>query len=222
MIAQNLKKVQARIRVVDKNQQVTLIAVSKTKPATDLQQAIDAGQRHFGENYLQEALDKIAVLKKQATYNSPLGGRDLIWHFIGPIQSNKTLKIAQNFDWVHSIDRLKIAKRLNEQRPKKLPKLKVLLQINIDNERTKSGILVDEIDEIIAHFDGLQNLTLKGFMCIPNPSNSDTSFAKMKNILVQYSDLEVLSMGMSQDLESAIENGATFVRIGTDIFGKRK
>lgn len=211
MIARNLKQVQARINALDKNQQVTLIAVSKTKSVAELQQAIDAGQRHFGENYLQEALDKIDALQKQP----------LIWHFIGAIQSNKTLKIAQNFDWVHSVDKFKIAKRLNQQRPENLPKLKVLLQINIDNEASKSGILIDEIDAIIPRFDELKNLTLKGFMCIPNPSNSDINFAKMKNILTQYPNLEVLSMGMSDDLESAIENGATFVRIGTDIFGKR-
>jgi pyridoxal phosphate enzyme (YggS family) len=109
LIQDNLKKVQERIHELDKNQQVTLIAVSKTKPASDIQQAIDVGQRHFGENYLQEALDKIDSLKNQ----------DLIWHFIGPIQSNKTAKIAENFDWVHSIDRLKIARCLNDQRPKK-------------------------------------------------------------------------------------------------------
>lgn len=212
MIAENLKKIQARIKAVDKNQQVTLIAVSKTKPVADLQQAIDAGQRHFGENYLQEALEKIEALKNQT----------LCWHFIGPIQSNKTLKIVQNFDWVHSVDRLKIAKRLNQQRPENLPKLNVLLQVNIDNQPTKSGVLIDEIDEVISHFNGFKNLILKGFMCIPDPSNSTQSFVKMKNIFEQYSNLEVLSMGMSGDLESAIENGATFVRIGADIFGKRK
>jgi len=133
LIQDNLKKVQERIHTLDKNHQVTLIAVSKTKPASDIQQAIDVGQRHFGENYLQEALDKIDSLKNQ----------DLIWHFIGPIQSNKTVKIAQNFDWVHSVDRLKIAQRLNDQRPKNLEKLNVLLQVNIDNEATKSGVLED-------------------------------------------------------------------------------
>ena len=137
MIQDNLKKVQKRIHALDKNQQVTLIAVSKTKPASDLQQAIDAGQQHFGENYLQEALEKVETLK----------GQNLIWHFIGPIQSNKTTKISENFDWVHSVDRLKIAKRLNDQRPKYMEKLNVLLQVNIDNELTKSGILEDEIDK---------------------------------------------------------------------------
>ena len=211
MIAQNLAKIHHRIDAVKHSQEVTLIAVSKTKPATDLQQAIDAGQRHFGENYLQEALEKIETLK----------GQDLIWHFIGPIQSNKTKQIAQNFDWVHSVDRLKIAKRLNDQRPENLEKLNVLLQVNIDNEPTKSGVLIDEIDEIIPHFENFKNISLRGFMCIPSPDNSALSFAKMAEIMQKYPDLDTLSMGMSSDLELAIENGATFVRIGSDIFGKR-
>ena len=204
-------KVQERIHTLDKNHQVTLIAVSKTKPASDIQQAIDVGQRHFGENYLQEALDKIDSLKNQ----------DLIWHFIGPIQSNKTVKIAQNFDWVHSVDRLKIAQRLNDQRPKNLEKLNVLLQVNIDNEATKSGVLEDEIDELISHFENFQNIALRGFMCIPSPDNTEKSFKKMAEILQKYPNLDTLSMGMSNDLDLAIKNGATFVRIGADIFGKR-
>ena len=211
MIQDNLKKVQERIHTLDKNHQVTLIAVSKTKPASDIQQAIDAGQRHFGENYLQEALDKIDSLKNQ----------NLIWHFIGPIQSNKTVKIAQNFDWVHSVDRLKIAKRLNDQRPKNLEKLNVLLQVNIDNEATKSGVLEDEIDELTSHFENFQNIALRGFMCIPSPDNTEKSFKKMAEILQKYPNLDTLSMGMSNDLDLAIKNGATFVRIGADIFGKR-
>ncbi len=211
MIVQNLKEVQERIHALDKNQHVTLIAVSKTKPASDLQQAIDAGQRHFGENYLQEALEKIETLKNQ----------DLIWHFIGPIQSNKAKQISQNFDWVHSVDRLKIAKRLNDQRPKNLEKLNVLLQVNIDNEATKSGVLEDEIDELTSYFENFQNIALRGFMCIPNPDNTKQSFKKMAEILKKHPNLDTLSMGMSADLELAIENGANFVRIGTDIFGKR-
>lgn len=211
MIAENLKNVQNRINTVDPKNKVTLIAVSKTKPASDLQQAIDAGQKHFGENYLQEALEKIQALK----------GQDLIWHFIGPIQSNKTTKIAQNFAWVHSVDRLKIAKRLNDQRPENMEKLNILLQVNIDNEPTKSGVLIDEIDELMPHFQNFQNISLRGFMCIPNPDHSAQSFAKMAQILNKYPNLDTLSMGMSADLELAIENGATFVRIGSDIFGKR-
>ncbi|WP_428085992.1 YggS family pyridoxal phosphate-dependent enzyme [Candidatus Thioglobus sp.] len=211
MISENLKNVQNRINAVDSKKQATLIAVSKTKPAADLQYAIDAGQRHFGENYLQEALEKIQTLKGQA----------LTWHFIGPIQSNKTAKIAQNFDWVHSVDRLKIAKRLNDQRPNNLPKLNVLLQINIDNEASKSGVLVDEIDEIIPQFENLQNIVLRGFMCIPSPDNTQQSFIKMAEIQKKYLRFDTLSMGMSNDFELAIKNGATFVRIGSDIFGNR-
>lgn len=211
MIAKNLKKVQARISAVDKNQQVTLIAVSKTKPTSDVQKAIDAGQRHFGENYLQEALNKIQALKN----------RNLIWHFIGPIQSNKTNKIAQNFDWVHSVDRLKIAKRLNRQRLNNIGKLNILLQINIDNEPNKSGFSPEEIDAVITQIKFLDKLSLKGFMCIPNPDNSQKSFTKMAEIGGGYPDLDMLSMGMSHDLELAIQNGATFIRIGRDIFGKR-
>ena len=211
MIQDHLKKVQQRIHALDRNHQVTLIAVSKTKPATDLQKAIDVGQRHFGENYLKEALEKIEILR----------GQDLIWHFIGPIQSNKTAKISENFDWVHSIDRLKIAKRLNDQRPESMGKLNVLLQVNIDNELTKSGVLVDEIDGVISNFENLKNIVLRGFMCIPNPDNSKKSFEKMAKIIKKHRNLDTLSMGMSNDLELAIENDATFVRIGSDIFGKR-
>jgi pyridoxal phosphate enzyme, YggS family len=178
LIQDNLKKIQERIHALDKNQQVTLIAVSKTKPASDLQQAIDAGQHHFGENYLQEALEKIDTLKNQ----------NLIWHFIGPIQSNKTKQIAQNFDWVHSVDRLKIAKRLNDQRPESMDKLNVLLQVNIDNEPTKSGVLESEIDEIITHFENFQNIVLRGFMCIPTKTTLSEVFKKwlkyLKNTLI--------------------------------------
>ncbi|MDB2590684.1 YggS family pyridoxal phosphate-dependent enzyme [Candidatus Thioglobus sp.] len=211
MIEQNLAIIHNRINTVKHSQKVTLIAVSKTKPASDLQQAIDAGQKHFGENYLQEALEKIQALK----------GQDLIWHFIGPIQSNKTKQIAQSFSWVHSVDRLKVAKRLNDQRPENLEKLNVLLQVNIDNEPTKSGVLIDEIDELMPHFENFSNISLRGFMCIPSPDQSAQSFAKMAQILNKYPNLDTLSMGMSADLELAIKNGATFVRIGSDIFGKR-
>tara|TARA_B100001079_G_C16253483_1_gene444479 strand:+ start:130 stop:768 length:639 start_codon:yes stop_codon:yes gene_type:complete len=211
LIRDNLEKVRQRIQKADEHNQVTLIAVSKTKPASDLQQAIDAGQRHFGENYLQEALDKIEKLK----------GQNLIWHFIGPIQSNKTNKVAQNFDWVHSVDRLKIAKRLNDQRSSNLDKLNVLLQVNIDNESTKSGVLEGEVEQTIAYFKNFQNISLRGFMCIPNPDNSEQSFKKMTQIMQKHPNLDTLSMGMSSDLELAIKNGATFVRIGSDIFGKR-
>ena len=211
MIAQNLTKIQNRISAVNQHQTVTLIAVSKTRNIDELHQAIDAGQRHFGENYLQEALEKVEALKAQ----------NLIWHFIGPIQSNKTAKIAQNFDWVHSVDRVKIAKRLNQQRPQRQAKLNVLLQVNIDNQPSKSGVLLSEIDALIDEFKDFKNIILRGFMCIPNPKNSESSFQKMAKIIAKYPNLDTLSMGMSNDLELAIENGATFVRIGTDIFGPR-
>ncbi|MGE4569956.1 MAG: YggS family pyridoxal phosphate-dependent enzyme [Gammaproteobacteria bacterium] len=211
MIAHNLDKVNARINSVSHDQVVQLIAVSKTRAAAELQLAVDAGQQHFGENYLQEALEKIATLQ----------GRDLIWHFIGPIQSNKTSKIAKHFDWVHSVDRVKIAKRLGDQRLDSLGKLNILLQVNIDQEPTKSGFLLDEIEGAVLQIENLPNICLRGFMCIPSQANPGQSFSKMANLLAKYSTMDTLSMGMSQDLELAVENGATFVRIGADIFGKR-
>lgn len=208
----NLAQIQTRIVATKHNQAVTVIAVSKNRNAAELQAIIDAGQRHFGENYLQEALTKMAILQ----------GQDLIWHFIGPIQSNKTLKIAENFAWVHSIDRIKIAQRLNAQRPRKQPKLNVLLQINIDNEPTKSGVLRSEVGEIVARVKGLDNLNLRGFMCIPKANNTANSFKRMQTLFTQYPEFDTLSMGMSADCELAVKHGATFVRIGTDIFGKRE
>jgi pyridoxal phosphate enzyme (YggS family) len=211
LIKDNLEKIKSRIDSVDHSQQVTLIAVSKTRSVLEIQSAVDAGQYNFGENYLQEALDKIEALKNNT----------LVWHFIGPIQSNKTAKIAENFDWVHSVDRIKVAKRLNEQRPPDFSKLNVLIQVNIDNEPTKSGILLNEVTEFVRQCDDFENIRLRGFMCIPNPQNSSNSFSLMAKILSEFSSLDTLSMGMSGDMELAIENGATLVRIGTDIFGKR-
>ncbi len=211
MIAHNLDKVNARIHSVGHDQAVQLIAVSKTRTSAELQLAVDAGQNHFGENYLQEALDKIDSLK----------GQNLVWHFIGPIQSNKSSKIAENFHWVHSVDRIKVAKRLNDQRPDAMGKLNILLQVNIDQELTKSGFLLDEIASVVPQIENLPNIVLKGFMCIPSQANPAESFAKMAELLAKYPAMDTLSMGMSQDLELAVENGATFVRIGTDIFGAR-
>ena len=212
MIADNLKKVKSRIDSVEHAQQVQLIAVSKARSINEIQQAVDAGQMQFGENHLQESLDKIDSLE----------GKNLIWHFIGPIQSNKTASIAEKFDWVHSIGRYKIAKRLSDQRPPKLSQLNVLLQVNIDREKTKSGFFLEDIEEIIPEIKKLPNISLRGFMCIPNPDNSAESFTKMAELISTYPDLNVLSMGMSADLELAIEKGATFVRVGTDIFGERE
>ena len=212
MIADNLKKVKSRIVSVEHDQQVQLIAVSKARSINEIQQAVDAGQIQFGENHLQESLDKIDSLE----------GKNLIWHFIGPIQSNKTASIAEKFDWVHSIERYKIAKRLSDQRPPKLSQLNVLLQVNIDREKTKSGFFLEDIEEIIPEIKKLPNISLRGFMCIPNPDNSAESFTKMAELISKYPDLNVLSMGMSADLELAIEKGATFVRVGTNIFGERE
>ena len=212
MIRSNLKKVKDRIASVSHTQQVRLVAVSKTRTVGEIQEAIDAGQRDFGENYLQEALDKIDVLRDKS----------LVWHFIGPIQSNKTAKISENFDWIHSLDRVKIAQRLSEQRPKKLNPLNALLQINIDSESSKSGVLLGEVADIVPQIERLPNISLRGFMCIPRPENSAQSFSKMAELISKYPKLDNLSMGMSMDLELAIERGATIVRIGTDIFGKRE
>ena len=211
MIAANLKRVNLRIDSIEHHHEVQLIAVSKTRSNSEIQEAVNAGQVHFGENYLQESLDKISFFKE----------RELIWHFIGPIQSNKTALIAENFDWVHSVDRLKIAKRLSDQRDPSLGKLNILIQINIDEEQTKSGLLLKDVNEIISEVSNLPNLSLRGFMCIPSPENSNKSFSEMADLISKYPFLDTLSMGMSSDLELAIQNGATLVRVGTDIFGPR-
>jgi pyridoxal phosphate enzyme (YggS family) len=211
VIFDNLKRVNSRIDSIEHNQEVQLIAVSKTRSTAEIQEAVNAGQVHFGENYLQESLDKISFFKE----------RNLIWHFIGPIQSNKTALIAENFDWVHSVDRLKIAKRLSDQRDPGLGELNILIQINIDQEQSKSGLLLNNVDEIISEVNDLPNISLRGFMCIPSPKNSANSFSEMANLISKYPFLDSLSMGMSSDLELAIERGATLVRVGTDIFGQR-
>ena len=211
MISDNLKKVKSRIDSVQSSQDVELIAVSKTRSINEIQEAVDAGQIHFGENYLQESIDKIKYFE----------GNGLIWHFIGPIQSNKTTSIANHFDWVHSVDRIKIAKRLSEQRRPNLGLLNILIQVNVDKEETKSGVYIEEIDEIVSEISILPNLSLRGFMTIPKPENSESSFSEMKRLISKYPELDSLSMGMSSDLEVAIENGANLVRVGTDIFGPR-
>lgn len=206
MISDNLKLVNSRIDSIEHTQEVQLIAVSKTRSTAEIQEAVNAGQVHFGENYLQESLDKISFFKEG----------NLIWHFIGPIQSNKTALIAQNFDWVHSVDRLKIAKRLSNQRDPDLGELNILIQLNIDEEQTKSGLLLKDVSEIISEVNDLPNISLRGFMCIPEPKNSANSFSEMANLISKYPFLDSLSMGMSADLELAIECGATLVRVGTD------
>jgi PLP dependent protein len=211
MISDNLKQVKSRIDSVQSSQKIELIAVSKTRSLSEIQEAVEAGQVHFGENYLQESIEKINFFKESG----------LTWHFIGPIQSNKTSSIADNFDWVHSVDRIKIAKRLSEQRNPALGALKILIQVNVDKEQTKSGVNIEKVGELVEEIEKLPNLSLRGFMTIPKPENSQNSFAEMKHLISKYPNLDSLSMGMSSDLEIAIENGANLVRVGTDIFGQR-
>jgi pyridoxal phosphate enzyme (YggS family) len=211
MISDNLKQVKSRIDSVQSRKKVELIAVSKTRSTKEIQEAVDAGQVHFGENYLQESIEKINFFK----------GSGLIWHFIGPIQSNKTSAIADNFDWVHSVDRIKVATRLSDQRNPALGSLNILIQVNVDREETKSGVDIENVGEIVSEIESLPNLSLRGFMTIPRPENSQNSFAEMKQLISMYPNLDSLSMGMSADLEIAIKNGANLVRVGTDIFGQR-
>jgi pyridoxal phosphate enzyme (YggS family) len=199
-------------RTVD---EVQLLAVSKTKPLADIEIAITAGHRHFGENYLQEALTKIEILGAQPN-----------WHFIGSIQSNKTRLIAENFHWVHTVSSLKIARRLNQQRPENLPPLKIFLQVNIDRDPDKSGLSPEELSNVVSELAGYTRLELMGLMTIPKQRNGFEAQREpfralrelQKRVMPGQSQL---SMGMSGDLEAAIQEGATWVRIGTDIFGAR-
>jgi len=220
-IAKNIAKVAARIReaaqAAGRNPEtVGLLAVSKTQPAAAIREAHAAGLSDFGENYLQEALEKQAELT-----DLPLR-----WHFIGPIQSNKTKSIAEHFDWVHSVDRLKIAQRLSNQRPSDLPPLNVCLQVNVSGEASKSGCNPDEVPELARAIASLPRLRLRGLMAIPEPTEDPieqrAAFARLRQLQEQLdADLDCLSMGMSQDLEAAIAEGATWVRIGTALFGAR-
>ena len=196
---------------------VQLLAVSKTKPASDIAELYRLGQRHFAENYLQETLTKQQQL---AAFN-------ISWHFIGPIQSNKTKPIACHFAWVHSVDRLKIAQRLSEQRPENLPPLNICLQVNISDEASKSGVSVDALPELVQAASELPNLRLRGVMAIPEP---ETNYAKQRQPYrrlyqavqqLERADLDSFSFGMSGDLKAAIMEGATMVRIGTALFGER-
>jgi len=224
-IADPLAKVTARIQhgaeLAERDSKtVRLIAVSKTQPPEAVAQAYACGQRDFGENYLQEALEKQAALTDL---------NEIVWHFIGPIQSNKTRLIAENFAWIHSIDREKVAQRLNDQRPADLAPLQVCLQVNIDDETTKSGISLAELPALAQAINQLPRLQLRGLMAIPAATNNAdqqrSAFAKlrqaMQSLQAQGFALDTLSMGMSGDMEAAIAEGATMVRVGTDIFGAR-
>ncbi|MBY6205973.1 MULTISPECIES: YggS family pyridoxal phosphate-dependent enzyme [Halomonas] len=200
-----------------------LLAVSKTKPASMIREAYEQGQRDFGENYLQEALEK----------QKALADCDAIcWHFIGPLQSNKTRDVAEHFAWVHSVDRVKIARRLSEQRPAHLPPLNICLQVNVSNEPSKSGVGLEDLPELAAQVAALPGLQLRGLMTIPAPCDDTkaqrqpfrqlaSALARLREQLPQ-APLDTLSMGMSADLEAAIAEGATMVRLGTAIFGSRQ
>lgn len=223
-IASNLQAVRSVIaasaasagRMAD---EISLLAVSKTFPADALREAYSAGQRRFAESYVQEALGKIEALK-----DLPIE-----WHFIGPIQSNKTRSIAEHFSWVHSVDRLKVAERLSVQRPAHLPPLQLCLQVNISQEASKSGASPDELIELAQAIVQLPNLALRGLMAVPAPSDvisvQRAGFAQLRELyehLQQHGlHLDTLSMGMSHDFPAAINEGATMVRIGSAIFGNR-
>lgn len=200
--------------------EVSLLAVSKTKPAGMVETIYQQGQRSFGENYLQDAIEKIEALQHLT---------DIEWHFIGPIQSNKTRPIATHFQWVETVCRDKVAQRLNDQRPTDMPALNVLLQINISGEEQKAGIEPTDIDVLARLVHELPNLNLRGLMCIPENTSDEQAlmnqFEQMKSLFrqlqQQYSSVDTLSMGMSADMTLAVKHGSTEVRIGTDIFGAR-
>lgn len=220
-IADNLSTLADRIRSAAQAAgrdpgQVRLLAVSKTKPAAAIREVYAAGVRDVGENYLQEALAK----------QLELTDLPLTWHFIGPIQSNKTRAIAEHFDWVHSVDRLKIAQRLSEQRPAGLPALNVCVQVNVSAEASKSGCNPDELPALAQAIAALPHLKLRGLMAIPEPTDDPAAqaaaFARVRQLQDSLNlGLDTLSMGMSHDLEAAIAQGATWVRIGTALFGAR-
>jgi len=196
-------------------QSVTLLAVGKAQPAAALLAAAEAGQRDFAENYVQEALAKIAAL--------PRAG--LTWHFIGPLQSNKTADVAAHFDWVHGIDRERIARRLSEQRPASLPALNVCVQVNISGEASKSGIAGGEAAALCRTVTALPRLRLRGLMAIPAPGSGRTAYRQLRELYESLTrsglELDTLSAGMSDDFEDAIAEGSTMVRIGTALFGTR-
>lgn len=223
-IAANLQAVNARIAAACAaagrgRESVSLLAVSKTWPATAVRAAAECGQRAFGESYVQEAAAKIDALADAG----------LEWHFIGPLQSNKTRPVAERFDWVHSVERLKVAQRLAEQRPANLPPLNVCLQVNVSGEASKSGCAPDEAPALCRAVAALPRLRLRGLMAIPEPTQDSALARRCFAVLRDLRDrlngeglaLDTLSMGMSDDLEAAIMEGATIVRVGTAIFGER-
>jgi len=224
-IAQSLEKIRNRVTVLERRYQrppdgVRILAVSKTKPPQAVRAAAEIGQREFGENHVQDALTKLDAL----------ADLDLVWHFIGPIQSNKTRIVATRFDWVHSIDRAKIAQRLNEQRPEDLPPLEVCIQVNVSGEGSKSGVDPGEVYELADAVSDLPRLKLRGLMTLPRPCDDLDAqrrpFAELRRVLEELNTrgfaLDTLSMGMTNDMEAAIAEGATIIRIGSAIFGARE
>ncbi len=223
-VTRNLSKIRQRIQQACDScgrdpAEVSLLAVSKKHPADAIRVAFQAGQRAFGENFVQEALSKQRQLKDL----------DIEWHFIGHIQSNKTREIATSFDWVHSVDRLKVAKKLSEHRPPDQPDLGICLQVALADESGKSGVRPDNLADLASQIDTLPRLRLRGLMCIPPPSENPSRqrhwfalLAGMQNEIKQLGfSLDTLSMGMSNDLEAAIVEGSTLVRLGTAVFGRR-
>ena len=223
-IAQSLEKVRNRVTVLERRHErtpgdVRVLAVSKTKPPEAVRAAAEAGQREFGENHVQDALTKLDALERQ----------DLVWHFIGPLQSNKTRVVAARFHWVHSIDRAKIARRLNEQRPEDLPPLEVCIQVNVSREISKSGVEPHDVDQLVETISELPRLRLRGLMTLPRACDDldeqRRPFAALRAIqetlIAAGFALDTLSMGMTNDMEAAIAEGATIIRIGTAIFGPR-
>ena len=223
-IAENISQIQQKItdcttKYQNAAKNILLLAVSKTKPASMLKQAYQAGLHDFGESYIQEALKKI----------DNLSSLDITWHFIGPVQSNKTRDIANHFQWVHSVDRLKIARRLSEQRDPKLGLLNICLQVNISNEPSKSGACLEELPQLARAVSQLPNIKLRGLMAIPAKTKDITqqraTFNKINQAMTELNhhglNLDTLSIGMSNDMEAAIAEGSTILRIGTAIFGKR-
>ncbi|CAE6891664.1 Pyridoxal phosphate homeostasis protein [Vibrio sp. B1REV9] len=227
-IQQNIEHITSQIRHDEQKygrspESVQLLAVSKTKPVDAILEAHHAGQIAFGENYVQEGVSKVQHFAEHYPDNA------IEWHFIGPIQSNKSRPVAEHFDWVHTIDRAKIAQRLSDQRPNELAPLQVLIQVNTSGEESKSGVNDTEVFELAELISRLPNLTLRGLMSIPaNVSDYESQLRAFKQLATlkekltqQYPDVDTLSMGMSGDMDAAIEAGSTMVRIGTAIFGAR-
>lgn len=227
-IQQNIEHITSQIRYDEQKcgrtpESVQLLAVSKTKPVEAILEAYQAGQNAFGENYVQEGVSKVQHFAEHYPDNR------IEWHFIGPIQSNKSRLVAEHFDWVHTIDRAKIAQRLNDQRPSELKPLQVLIQVNTSGEASKSGVTEAEVFELAELISRLPNLTLRGLMSIPaNVSDYESQlheFQKLATLKLtleaQFPEIDTLSMGMSGDMTAAIEAGSTMVRIGTAIFGAR-